>query len=424
MDELFSQGLDGLELKPSPTAWAGIREKMGSEKFDGVVREKLSKMEVQPSADVWARIKNQLPYHLFLRRGLTQFSFVAACLLLGIASFLVFDYFQPISLLRVPSLDLPATDASANANAAAASRTDNENLVMALDAQWDKEIENLYQSADARVAAALAAIRNDAENNTASLDQIYALVPDYKSAASGGPTERLVPLTELLANGISPDEIRINEVWLVSGVNTDQIRPGTGANNYKPKKFYVQGFAQVQQPWFLSQSMRQSVGADATYQFTPGFSFGGAIGHRFNSQIGVQAELMAGWQGQNYRAGTDGNAQLRTEYLYLPVMVRYQPKASALGKIDLSYLAGPQYGFQMGAQLNGDALAPAERSHTIRHEIGLVVGVDATLPLSERWGLLFGARASAGSDFSKKNAMNANYGLRFGMTYQVGKATP
>lgn len=422
MDELFSQGLDGLELRPSPAAWNGIRDKMGAEKFDGVVREKLSKMEAQPSAAVWARIQKQLPVHLFLRRGLTQLSFVAACLLLGISSFLLFDHIQPIAALRVPSTDLSVE--KTNDNAAKSSRTDNENWVMALDAQWDKEVETLYQSADARVAAALAALQNNAIPNTASLDQIYALVPDRKSAASGGPSERLVPLAELLANGISPDEIRINEVWLVSGVNADQIRPGTGANGYKPKKFYVQGFAQVQQPWFLSQSMRQSVDADATYQFTPGFAFGGAIGHRFNRQIGVQAELMAGWQGQNYRAGTDGNAQLRTEYLYLPVMVRYQPKASALGKVDLSYLAGAQYGFQMSSSLNGNALAPEQRNNTIRHEIGLVVGVDANLPLSERWGLLFGARASAGGDFSKKNAVNANYGLRFGMTYQVGKATP
>lgn len=83
IDELFREGLGGMESRPSDHLWDKIAEGVPGAELDEFFHQALADEEQQPSYRVWEGVQQELPLNLPLKRSLNRMVVVAGMVVGG-----------------------------------------------------------------------------------------------------------------------------------------------------------------------------------------------------------------------------------------------------------------------------------------------------------------------------------------------------
>lgn len=82
-DALFRKGLEDHSEFPDPTFWKKISEEIPNSSLDETFKNGLAEAEVIPPGKVWDGVSKALPYNLYVKRTISNFSKIAVVLLIG-----------------------------------------------------------------------------------------------------------------------------------------------------------------------------------------------------------------------------------------------------------------------------------------------------------------------------------------------------
>lgn len=174
------------------------------------------------------------------------------------------------------------------------------------------------------------------------------------------------------------------------------------------KGFFLGADMKLNNSWFLIK--RNKLGAflsqDVQYNFNYGYAYGVSWGYNFSKSFGLESEIIYSHQGQSYIDNTirkipiEGDIELT--YIQLPVLAKYRwARVSGITQKPVAFnvLLGPVYSYlvQSNYLVNNDELLN-EKEIIPQHELGLSLGLEYDIFMSNNTYFTLGARTSVSSD--------------------------
>lgn len=222
----------------------------------------------------------------------------------------------------------------------------------------------------------------------------------------------------------------------VATQKVDKLFNQTEATLNNLKGFYAGADVRVANNWFLIKQAATNnfINKDVQYQFRYGLSFGGSVGFNFNKNFGIETEILFAKQGQSYIDNTfkkvpiQGNIDLA--YIRTPLLFKYKwtnISAKTEKPIVFNILFGPVYSRLVNSEYTVTNEQFAKKAIIPINELGLVMGFEYDLFLSNNSFLTLGVRAGASSDihsfpYAGPNALktlNLDLGLNASYNFQI-----
>lgn len=174
------------------------------------------------------------------------------------------------------------------------------------------------------------------------------------------------------------------------------------------KGFFLGVDMRINNCWFLIKKNKLSgfLSQDVQYNFNYGYAYGISWGYNFSKYFGIESEIIYSYQGQSYTDNSirkipiEGDIELR--YFQLPVLAKYRwARVSGITQkpVALNVLLGPVYSYlaQSKYLVNNDELLN-EKEIIPQHELGLSLGIEYDIFMSNNSFFTFGARSTVSSD--------------------------
>ena len=169
---------------------------------------------------------------------------------------------------------------------------------------------------------------------------------------------------------------------------------------------------------------------DVNSMLSQGTLYGIGLAYDFNNRKGISIEwIMNATQNQSfeylYTTGDLKDREVKLSYTQIPLLLHCNKEISFSlfdKEIGVSKYAGVQYGFLKSAEINIDNKVQSPYDFLKKHQLGLVVGLDYSIPLTTSYAFSLGARGSISTNLNYFKAdafevFNATWGLKAGLHY-------
>jgi opacity protein-like surface antigen len=137
-------------------------------------------------------------------------------------------------------------------------------------------------------------------------------------------------------------------------------------------------------PTVSALDLQTSTGGTVKGEATLGYGVGALLGYNFTNHIGIQGEIIYSSTSQKYTE-KDVVTELHLKYVNVPLLLSLN--TSKLSSVNLNVVAGPQIGFNVGANVNtsgGDGIYNSQAEVSVKKsDIGLAYGAGLDFGLNE-----------------------------------------
>ena len=214
-------------------------------------------------------------------------------------------------------------------------------------------------------------------------------------------------------------------------------------NSFAQKGAFVGLSIMPQSAWILNNDDFDSGDFDFGIPFSVAFSFD--AGYMFNDAIGIQTGVLYSPQGQKYVDGGSDFAQIKNNYLKIPLLFRLR---SGGEKVAFLFNAGPQFGFLIGSSITSSVgetdppIGSDTKSYYENFELSAAIGLGTSIELNSSLFLDLMLKLDYGlseiesdlgksllyqyqEDIERGSTNNALVGFNIGLKYVFGvKETP